>query len=555
MRSGVYVFDNVQVESNGELFIDSTDGPVQIYIQQGFTFRGLVRSATLRDPELFFGYMGTQTVYVEASYMGIVVAPNAQIRLQAARPEGHTGAFYGSEVHLEPDIKVRKPTFDWADVVGDGIVLPPLPTEAPHVMPGSPADVSLTPSDWRQGSPSGTVSWNAPADYEFELRDEFEVDGGVIGNGSMTLSFVDSSGSTVNCTYHGQSPTDQPQTKLELAQARLLSFVGCSDGGGADLRRSASSFTMTATGIANYPLALGTPITKDGRCSENIPLLTGAATASMRDSFSWENAQPVTEFNADGTPTLFYAWVYIRDEEELASYRKLLIHQLNRPLFNDELDAHAGKCGTVTNPGDGEGAFLLSLIPGAVYNRLIDALSTSEVDGDRVLFDAVILREVPEEVRADGGSISYTALAQSGFHYMNVESPEQLVALQEGLQLEGRGGSKALLGVFAWIANRTKDIGKAILEGLGAIDELTGRVNTTVWISEMVSDPVFDLSRNDPMIRAWGTHRGQPLAANDMRVTVLQKAFNSFIPSESNGRTDMDGQVAMTVAADRLLGG
>jgi hypothetical protein len=58
----------------------------------------------------------------------------------------------------------------------------------------------------------------------------------------------------------------------------------------------------------------------------------------MRESFSWSNATKVAPTNDDGTPTLYYAWVHIRDKAEALNLKKLYIHVLTSPLFNDELD-------------------------------------------------------------------------------------------------------------------------------------------------------------------------------------------------------------------------
>lgn len=103
----------------------------------------------------------------------------------------------------------------------------------------------------------------------------------------------------------------------------------------------------------------------------------------MRESFAWDSAVKVDEQNAeDGTPTLYYAWVHIGSKEDALALKQLYIHVLSRPLFDQELLAYAGRCGTFTNPGGGAGAFVPALIPGATYNALIDALTSGDIEGD-----------------------------------------------------------------------------------------------------------------------------------------------------------------------------
>lgn len=282
------------------------------------------------------------------------------------------------------------------------------------------------------------------------------------------LSYVDSSGRSQYCSYRGQLPQGQPSTLEEFALARTLRLVSCTDGLDASARRRSGSFSLQVTGTPSFPVSVSPPITRDGACSEQLELLSAEQTVRMRESFSWEKAQKVVEYNEDGSPTLYFGWVYVRDQEELAAYRKLLIHQLNRPLFERDLEKFAGRCGVTTNPGDGEGTFVPSIIVGATYNRLIDAIHSDEIKGDKVLFDAVILGDTPAEIQAAGGSISYQALAQAGIKYLNRRTAQ---GLSSQIELDG-GAAKVFLDVTAWVAEAAVNITETALEFLGEIDEL-----------------------------------------------------------------------------------
>src|SRR5690606_13036159 len=62
LHTGIYVFTSFQIDPQARLLIDSSDGPVQIYVKSGLFFRGLIQSTSAQQPQLFIGYLGSDSI-------------------------------------------------------------------------------------------------------------------------------------------------------------------------------------------------------------------------------------------------------------------------------------------------------------------------------------------------------------------------------------------------------------------------------------------------------------------------------------------------------------
>lgn len=374
-------------------------------------------------------------------------------------------------------------------------------------MPEGGAELTVDiPAD---GGTTTTATTSTGTPVTFTLPAEYTIAGGIIGNGVVTFR-----AGTVTCTYRGQSSTARPETADELIKGTLLKFQSCSDGQPASATRSGTQFELTVNPIPDYPVTVQPPLQRPDLRADRMELLTPERTRAMRQGFNWSSATRGAGNNPDGTPTLYYAWIHIRNKTEALSLKKLFIHVLNRPLFDEELTQYAGKCGTFTNPGDGEGMFVPAVIPGKTYNKLIDALTSGDVSGDRVIFDAVILRQVPAAARNPNNSINLRLLAESGFRYLDYEvSP---FAPDNEIVLEG-GASKVFTDALAWVAQAGRDVGEVVTGLLNELDQLVrGEVEVELWVHALTSDPLF----SGVMKRGWGTYAGQPMGTRVNRVVL-----------------------------------
>ena len=543
LHSGVYYFESVTLESGSSLVIDDSDGPVQIYVQNGFIHRGSIRASTYGVPRLFVGVLGTQQVMIEAPFTGALFAPQASVRLQAARPEGHRGTFFGRDLSVEPDTNILGYPLDWRDIVGideeDDLSDHPV-----HDMPDSPGDTRVK-SD-KSGTPQSSGTLPLSPEVSFTLPEEYEVSGGLIANGTVTARFGD-----VTCTYRGGSPDATPTTARDLNLARLLRFEGCTDGLPANTRRSAGEVEITVHPAPGHVVEVENPMQADGSCADELPILTAAQTHELRGGFSWEAATPVAATNPDGSPALYYAWISVSNREDAENLRKLYIHELTSPLFTEELERFAGQCGTLTNPGDGHGSLVPAVIPGAMYNAMIAALTSDEIEGDAIVFDAVILREPPASARNANGSLDTAVLVEMGFDFLDYLGDP--LPLPDEVVLD-RGGARVLRNVLEFLIDSA---GEVVRDIRAHFAELAGRSQRRRLGSMSVDLNLHALNRDvvfgnpGAMIRGWGSEIGDPLGAANVRVAVLQRYRQSRLTTRSYGKTNENGHVLINAVDER----
>lgn len=596
LETGVYVFQNVLIEPQAELRINAPYGPVQLFAKGTFNHRGSVVSTDpLGTPQLIVGYLGTTAALIESPFVGAFIAPNADVRFQAAQPTGHQAFIHGKSITLDADTKVGPYLVDWVRIGGPTQYAPP-PADTPVVAwPSNPVDIRIDvfsePGDevsvggigntggdtgssggagvGGTGGSSGetggsggggggvslppaepvTVTKQISEPLSFDLPPTYPVAGGVLANGTVEFSFQNGGGSQIVCTYRGGSSSALPVTQLEANLGRTMTFVSCSDGLGVNTRRTATTFSLTVNPAPGFPVSIEPPMIRHGGCGEIWEEMSPADTYDMATTFDWANQTKVAERDNENRPTLFPAWIYIRNEEDLLSLRKLRIHRLKRPIFPADLTKYDDRCGTFRNSGDGTGVFVNTLIPGAVYNKLIDAFMTTQVSGNREVFRAVILQTVPSEVRTPQGSLKLKALADAGFRYLSYEadpfgpvSEDQDAAVVE-----------LVTDVVTWVVAATQDVVSAIGQGIAELDKvLRGRypVRFDIHAANRDFDFIHDVggrpvSGDVVSVHGWGPFAGYPLAANGMQVTLLQ--WTAFLPNETVARTDMTGVARMDI--------
>jgi len=547
LHSGDYYFDTLTVEPQGKLLIDDAKGPVRVYLGNSLTYRGEIHPASFGIPRLLVGVRGTGGVVIEAPFTGVVAASQSEIRLQASTPDGHRGVFFGRTVTLGPDTVIAPYAFEWQAVVG-GTVNPDIPDTDPHRI--IPTAINGTLAVNPAGLGPTTTTSNPGRTVTFTLPTDYSVEGGVIANGTLQMSFTTPTGTTITCTYKGQSSTSVPTTAVDLIMARILKFVSCSDGKPASATRQGTTFTTTVTPAPGLPVTVATPMREVGACHEKVEIISALETYQLRKNFKWSSVTTVGETDPAGNPALYYAWAYVRSRDDLLNLKKLWIHVLSRPLFTDELDVLAGKCGSFVNPGDGEGFMVPVVILGKTYNRLKQVQSRNDISGDKVVLDAVVLRTVPAAARNSNGSIKLDALKKAHFVYLPYEKRPLPASSSIVFEL-WPGGSKALLGAVEWIAGEVKSASEMCTRVLGHIDRWANGTTTVVLqISAITQDPAFT-STAVPfpvMMRAWGDAARQKLGAPNLKVSVLQKFFGSIVPETSVGRTGPNGNVWIDAA-------
>jgi hypothetical protein len=115
LSSGSYFFEDLTLEPQAHLALDTTDGPVRIFVSGGITHRGVIDGA----PEDFLlASVGTIPVEIDAPFKGTIWAPEAQLRLGPVDGSGHKGAFLAKSILAEARQPIQFVPFSgWDDLV------------------------------------------------------------------------------------------------------------------------------------------------------------------------------------------------------------------------------------------------------------------------------------------------------------------------------------------------------------------------------------------------------------------------------------------------------
>ena len=124
LHSGVYELTDFLLEPQAKLVIDDAQGPVQVIVDQNFTYRGAIVAGSQPVAQVLFAVQGNSAL-VESPFVGALVAPKASVRFQAALPQGHRAFVYGSVVTFEPGTKVNSFPFDWSTLGNTFLPKPP----------------------------------------------------------------------------------------------------------------------------------------------------------------------------------------------------------------------------------------------------------------------------------------------------------------------------------------------------------------------------------------------------------------------------------------------
>lgn len=253
LRTGTYYLSSLALEPQAQVAVDTTRGPVVVYVRAGLTWRGGV---TFNGPSNRFlvAYSGTNALALESPFTGTVIAPGASLRL-AVGGATHTGAFFAKNLQLDPDVQVKfQPFVNWPDlpVVRDNLCAPATPgigaqTLTIHV-------------------PRGLRGADVAVQAEARLT---------LQTGSQILQYQ---GGFAPVSSTGQGPTSLGNT---VATGHLFSSANASVGTGSVIHgsaRSAGSITFAAGARATETVRTSTELTPFG--AESVAYTRPSARAN-----------------------------------------------------------------------------------------------------------------------------------------------------------------------------------------------------------------------------------------------------------------------------------
>lgn len=128
-RAGSYFFTSFELANQAEIRIDSTLGPVAIYVRDTVRVFGRLLpaqnasgTAIVPEGQVLLGYRGSNQVQLFGGFIGNVVAPNAEIQLPAPSNGGqHKGSFYGRDVTVDSNsnLPIIPLGINITDLIGD----------------------------------------------------------------------------------------------------------------------------------------------------------------------------------------------------------------------------------------------------------------------------------------------------------------------------------------------------------------------------------------------------------------------------------------------------
>ncbi len=100
LKTGTYFFDSFNTEPQAELWLDKRSGPIFIYVKNALTYKGKFVENGGAEGQVLVGYLGTSDAFLQAPFVGTIVAPNATIKLERPTSAQHKGSFFGKAVEV-----------------------------------------------------------------------------------------------------------------------------------------------------------------------------------------------------------------------------------------------------------------------------------------------------------------------------------------------------------------------------------------------------------------------------------------------------------------------
>jgi len=121
LRSGTYFFTSGNLEPGADVRLNTSTGPVYLYVKDSFTFKGKFVDSSGRYDQVMVGYFGTAVANIETAFSGTLVAPRARVELKTVT-DAHRGSFFAKELEVFARTRVEHHPFvgTWLGGVSGG---------------------------------------------------------------------------------------------------------------------------------------------------------------------------------------------------------------------------------------------------------------------------------------------------------------------------------------------------------------------------------------------------------------------------------------------------
>jgi hypothetical protein len=117
LSAGVYYLKSLDVEPQGNLSLDTSQGPIILYVTDTVTFNGTLINAGGAESDFLLVYLGGTSFFLNQAFTGSIVAPNTGITL-ATVATSHRGSFYARDIDIAADDKIVVMPFPWSRLLG-----------------------------------------------------------------------------------------------------------------------------------------------------------------------------------------------------------------------------------------------------------------------------------------------------------------------------------------------------------------------------------------------------------------------------------------------------
>jgi hypothetical protein len=105
LRAGTYYVTDLQFDTDATIELDQSAGPVILWVSNTIIVRSNIVSLDGTPPEILLGFLGTNNVFVEVAFQGVILSPFSTVVLRNRAPQ-HTGFFAGKGIELDAHAKV-----------------------------------------------------------------------------------------------------------------------------------------------------------------------------------------------------------------------------------------------------------------------------------------------------------------------------------------------------------------------------------------------------------------------------------------------------------------
>lgn len=105
LKTGTYYLTSLIVNTSAVVELDQANGPIVIYVTNGFTWRGSFQLLSGTDPNLLVAHLGAQPIFLETLFNGALVAPSASLTFRSVSGT-HKGFFYAKDPYMDANAKV-----------------------------------------------------------------------------------------------------------------------------------------------------------------------------------------------------------------------------------------------------------------------------------------------------------------------------------------------------------------------------------------------------------------------------------------------------------------